>query len=55
MYAFLHLTLQNPRTLGLVVVGYFEYMGSINPVIVTATHHVVAVYIEFENRDLITL
>jgi len=55
MYAFLHLTLQNPCTLGLVVVGYFEYMGSIDPVIVTAAHHMVAVYIEFENRDLITL
>ncbi len=55
MYAFLHLTLQDPCTLRLVVVGYFEYVGSIDPVIVTATHHMVAVYIELENRDLMTL
>lgn len=55
MYAFLHLTLEDPCTLGLVVVGHFEYMGSIDPVIVTATHHMVAVYVEFEDGDLIRL
>ena len=36
--AFLHLTLENPRPRGLVIVGYLQDVRRIDPVVGTASH-----------------
>ena len=52
MYTFLYLSFQYPRALGLIVVGDFQDMSGIYPIIMTASHDMIPVHIKFENGDL---
>ena len=52
VHSLLHLSLQNPRTSRLVVVGDLENMRSVDPVIGASSHDMIATNIEFVHRDL---
>ena len=52
VHAFLHLALEDARASGLVVVGDFEDVGCVDPVVGTTAHDVVAIDIAFIDRDI---
>lgn len=52
VYTLLHLALEDSSPTGLIVFGDFQYMGSINPVVCSASHTMIALAIELVDRDL---
>ena len=52
MDTFLYLSLQDPRSLWLVVIGYFENVCCIDPTVLAASHDMAATNIEFKDGDL---
>jgi len=52
VYTFLHLTLENPGPARFIVLGDFQDMGSVDPVVCSASHTMVAFAVEFVYRDL---
>jgi hypothetical protein len=52
VHALLHFALEDAGPGGLIVVGYLEDMGSVDPVVGAPSHNMVAVDIAFVDRDL---
>jgi hypothetical protein len=52
VYTLLHLTLEDSGSTGFIVLGDFQNMGSVDPVVCSASHTMVALAIEFVYRDL---
>lgn len=52
VYTFLHLALENSSPTRFIVFGDFQYVGSVDPVVRSASHTMIAFAIEFVDRDL---
>lgn len=53
VYTLLHLALENSSPTGFIVFGNFQDMGSVDPVVCSASHAMVALAIELVDRDLL--
>jgi len=52
VYTLLHLALENSGPTRFIVFGDFQYMGSVDPVVCSASHTMIALAIELVDRDL---
>ena len=52
MYTLLYLSLQDPGSLWLVVIGNFEDVCCIDPIVLTASHYMAASDTELKDGDL---
>ena len=52
VFSFLHLALENSSPTRFIVFGDFQYVGSVDPVVCSASHTMIAFAIEFVDRDL---
>ena len=52
VYTLLHLALEDSSPARFIVFGDFQYMGSVDPVVCSASHTMIALAIELVDRDL---